>query len=82
VLSAAQRNTRAHLASAEAALRRKPGDPNLLARVDELRRAYRAEALADHIRTVVEAAPTLSPEQIDKLRRLLDPAAVHGVGGR
>jgi hypothetical protein len=68
------RRARAHLASAEAALRRNPHDPKLRAQVDERRRAYRTEALAEHIQGVVDAAPPLSQAQRDRLALLLRPA--------
>ena len=66
-----RRTARANLASAEAAARRHPGDPAARARVDQLRAEYRALALEDHIRKVVDAAPPLTAAQRDRLALLL-----------
>ncbi len=69
------RRTRARLASASADLKRRPQDPDVRARVDSLRAEYRALALEDHIREVVDAAPPLSQRQREALAVLLRPSA-------
>ena len=44
-------------------------------RHERARKAANARTTTDaHIRALVEAAPPLTPEQIDKLRALLPPA--------
>ena len=73
--NAERRTVRAHLASAEAKLRRSPADPEARRRVNELRAQYRALALEDHIREVVDSAPPLTPEARDRLAILLRGAA-------
>jgi hypothetical protein len=65
-----RRTVRATLASAEAAARRNPGDPAARARVDQLRAEYRALALEDHIREVVDGHPPLTAEMRDQLALL------------
>lgn len=45
------------------------------AAVVEARRLHAEAALAEHIRRVVDAAPDLSPEQLDRLALLLRPSA-------
>lgn len=68
---AERRTARARLASAEAALRRRPNDPDARRLVDELRAEYRAVALEEHITSVVDAAPPLTADQRDRLAVLL-----------
>ncbi len=74
-MRAERRTLRAALASEEARLKRRPNDPDVRARVDELRAEYRALALEDHIREVVDAAPPLSQRQREALAVLLRPSA-------
>ena len=45
-----------------------------------LRRDLRAAQLADHLRRVVNAAPALTADQVERLRALLPPAGM-GDGG-
>lgn len=73
------RRARALLASAAARAARNPEDPSATAAVVERRRDYRAAALAEQIRQVVDGAPPLTAEQIEQLRGLLPaPAASPG----
>ncbi len=74
-MRAERRTVRANLASEEARLKRRPGDPAVRDRVDQLRAEYRALALEDHIREVVDACPPLSQSQKDRLALLLQGAA-------
>ncbi len=67
--------TRSALASEEARLKRRPNDPVIRARVDELRAEYRALALEDAIRAVVDTAPPLTADHRAKLARLLCPSS-------
>lgn len=53
----------------------KTGDPADAARVEQLRRDYAAESLAEHIRQVVDSAPPLTAEQRTRLAGLLAPYA-------
>ncbi len=69
-MNKAQRVARAELASAAAVAKKSP-TPTNVARVGELSRDYRAEALAGHIETVVAQAPPLSEAQRDRLALLL-----------
>ena len=46
-------------------------DPELL----DARRNLKFERLAEHVKQVVDSAPELSPDQIDKLASLLRPAS-------
>jgi len=65
-----QRTLRAQLAAKTR--HRGPDNPETA----EAGRNYRAAALAEHIRQVVDTAPPLTPEQIEQLRGLLPaPAA-------
>jgi hypothetical protein len=48
-----------------------PDDP----RLPELRRELRELQLAEHIRAVVDEAPPLTPEQLDRLAGLLRGSA-------
>lgn len=75
------RRARAVLASTAARAARNPDDPAATAAVVERRRAYRAAALAEHIRQVVDTAPPLTAEQIEQLRGLL-PAPCAPLGDR
>ncbi len=74
-MRAERRTLRAALASEEARLKRRPNDPDVRARVDELRAEYRALALEDHIREVVDAAPPIPQASLDRLALLLRPSA-------
>ncbi len=69
-MNKAQRVARAELASAAAVAKKSP-TPTNVARVGELSRDYRAEALAGQIETVVAQAPPLTPGQRDRLALLL-----------
>lgn len=40
---------------------------------DEARRDLRGQTLEDHVRRVVEAAPPLSADQLDRIARILVP---------
>jgi len=48
---------------------RAPDDPELI----EARREHAVAAIEDSIRKIVDAAPPLRPEQIDRLRGLFRP---------
>ncbi len=74
-MRAERRTVRANLASEEARLKRRPGDAAVRERVNQLRAEYRALALEDHIREVVNACPPLSQSQKDRLAVLLQGAA-------
>jgi phage terminase Nu1 subunit (DNA packaging protein) len=75
MLTPAGRQARARLASAAAAAKRRPLDADADAAVRLARRDYAAQALAEHIRNVVDSAPPLTPEQRDRLAVLLRPGA-------
>ncbi|MBC3193844.1 hypothetical protein H7X46_22540 [Pseudonocardia sp. C8] len=60
-----QRRERASLAARTR--HRGPDDPS----VDDDRRRFAVDRLADHIREVVESAPAPTAEQIERLRGLL-----------
>lgn len=55
---------------------RGPDDPEVL----QAQRELRAASLEEHIRRVVDTAPPLTADQIDRLRALLPPvqARAHG----
>lgn len=70
-----------HLSAALAVTTRHhgPDDP----RVIELRRDLKVAKLADHIRDVVDSAPPLLPEHVERLRALLPaPTATLDGGGQ
>lgn len=73
-----RRDARARLASAAASLKRRPGDPDAVRAVDDLRTEYRTVALEEHIRAVVAEAPPLTPVQRDRLALLLRPVEAGG----
>lgn len=62
---------RSQLANAERRRKAHPDDLAAQAAVDDLRSAYKASALADHIKRVVETAPPLTDAQRDQLAVLL-----------
>jgi hypothetical protein len=62
---------RGQLANAERRCRANPDDPTISAAVVELRTEYRTEALAEHIKRVVDSAPALTASQRDRLAVLL-----------
>jgi hypothetical protein len=74
MLTKERRQARSELASATAEAKRRPDDPSLTARVEELRRQYRAVSAEEYIKQLVEAAPPLTPEQRDRLALLLRPS--------
>ena len=65
-----QRVARARLGVASRTARR-TGDPDDIARRDQLDAEYRTVALAEHVRQVVAKAPPLSPEQRERIAALL-----------
>ncbi len=75
MLTRERTKARSELATAAAELKRRPHDPAAAARVEELRRKYRAVAAEDYITRLVEEAPPLTVEQRDRLAALLRPAA-------
>lgn len=60
---------RTRISSAAAEYRWRPEDPQAQRTLTEVR----TEALAEHIRKVIESAPPLTPEQRDRLAVLLRP---------
>lgn len=66
---------RAAIGRAERDLRRKPGDPEAAARVQQVRSDYRAAKAEAYIRELVDAAPPLSEAQRQRLAALLRPSA-------
>ncbi len=73
VLSEQRRQIRAELASAVAQVKRKPDHLGAVAMVEERRRQYRVMAAEEYIKTLVDSAPPLTPEQRDRLAVLLRP---------
>lgn len=71
MLTQAQRNARARLASKSAAAIRNPNDSAAAEAVTDARREYRAVSAEAHIRRLVDDAPPLTAEQIDRLAVLL-----------
>lgn len=67
-------SARARLASLQR--HRSPDDPAIA----DARRELATESLVEHIARVVETAPTLTAEQIERLRGLLPPSAVPDTG--
>ena len=68
-----RRRARGRLASLAAKAAKNPQDPSAAAAVVEMRRDYRAIALEEHIRKVVDAAPPLTDDQRARLAALLAP---------
>lgn len=80
-----RRVARAALASAAASAARNPDDPAAAAAVIERRREYEVLTLEEHILRVVDQAPPLTDEQIERLRELFPPcdsSAALSLGGR
>jgi hypothetical protein len=69
-MKAESRSLRGRLASASAAARR---DPSLEPKVDDLRREFRTERLAEHIEKALATAPPLTDSQRVRLAALLAP---------
>ncbi len=75
MLTKQRTRARSALASAEAEAKRRPDDPTAAAKVEELRRQYRAVAAEDYIKALVDESPRLTHEQRDRLALLLRGAA-------
>lgn len=74
-LSAEQRTERARLAANR---RHHPDKPEL---TKDTTRRFKVAAAERYIRELVESAPPLQPEDIERLRALLPPAALVQDGG-
>jgi hypothetical protein len=80
MLTKQQRIARAHLATKTAKARRQPDDPEIAQQVVEARREFKAVSAEEYIRRIVEEAPPLSGEQLQRLRGLL-PQPTDDVNG-
>lgn len=75
MLTKERTKARSELAAATADAKRRPDDPQAAARVDDLRRQYRAVAAEDYVRELVDTFPPLNDEQRARLAALLQPGA-------
>lgn len=66
---------RAEIARAALQRKRHPDDPEVAARVEELRAEYKAQRLEGYIRELMAKRPPLTQEQRDRLSLLLNGAA-------
>ena len=73
MLTKQRRLVRSDLGNATKAARRTPDDSAAAARVEELRRQYRAVAAEEYIRELVDSAPPLDAATRDRLALLLRP---------
>ncbi len=73
MLTRERTKARSELATAAAEAKRRPHDPAAAARVEELRRKYRAVAAEEYVRALVDSAPSLTDAQRERLAMLLRP---------